>query len=164
MAVSHGHGHPIAYMPGQAVMISRAGMSRTEISPYSGIALRLSHAALERVAKAMAPHHFQERDLLAAINGFRVFSLETRTEAILLNQIRHLIALVDPLLGRDRKLKSWADLDDQLCRRLVALLLPALIENASGEMYRHREGAHNSRLDALIDYMRANLHGPLEFS
>jgi hypothetical protein len=75
----------------------------------------------------MAPHHFQERDLLAAINGFRVFSLETRPEAILLNQIRHLIALVDPLLGRDRKLKSWADLDDQLCRRLVALLLPALI-------------------------------------
>jgi len=127
MAVSHGHGHPIAYMPGQAVMISRAGMSRTEISPYSGIALRLSHAALERVAKAMAPHHLQERDLLAAINGFRVFSLETRTEAILINQIRHLIALVNPLLGRDRKLKSWADLDDQLCRRLVALLLPALI-------------------------------------
>jgi transcriptional regulator GlxA family with amidase domain len=31
-------------------------------------------------------------------------------------------------------------------------------------MYRHREGAHNSRLDALIDYMRANLHGPLELS
>jgi len=103
------------------------GRAPTEISPYSGIALRLSHAALERVAKAMAPHHFQERDLLAAINGFRVFSLETRPEAILLNQIRHLIALVDPLLGRDRKLKSWADLDDQLCRRLVALLLPALI-------------------------------------
>jgi len=26
MAVSHGHGHPITYMPGQAVMVSRAGV------------------------------------------------------------------------------------------------------------------------------------------
>lgn len=164
MAVSHGHRQPITYMPGQAVMVSRAGVSRTETSPYSGVALRLSHAALEWVARAMDPHHFQERDFLAAINGSRVFSLETPAEAILLNQIRHLIALVDPLLGHDGKLKSWADLEDQLYRRLVALLLPALIENSAGELYRHREGAHNSRLDALIDYMRANLHGPLGLS
>ena len=96
--------------------------------------------------------------------GCRVFSLEKRTEAILLNQIRHLTTLVDPLLEPNGQLQSWSCLDDQLCRRLVALLLPALIEHSAGEAYRYREGAHNSRLDALIDHMRANLHGPLGLS
>ena len=164
MAVSHSHGQQVTYQPGQAVLVSRAGLSRTETSAYSGVALRISHAALERVARAMAPHHFQERDFLAAISGCRVFSLEKRTEAILLNQIRHLTTLVDPLLEPNGQLQSWSCLDDQLCRRLVALLLPALIEHSAGEAYRHREGAHNSRLDALIDHMRANLHGPLGLS
>lgn len=164
MAVSHGRGHRMTYQPGQAVLVSRAGLSRTETSAYSGVALRMNHAALEQVARAMAPDLYQERDFLAAISGCRVFSLESRTEAILINQIRHLITLVDPLLGPDGQLQSWSCFDDQLCRRLVALLLPALIENSSGEVYRYREGAPNSRFDALIDYMRANLHGPLGLS
>ena len=163
-AVSDSHGQRVTYQPGQAVLVSRAGLSCTETSSYSGVALRLSHAVLERAASAMAPHHFQERDFLAAISGCRVFSLETRTQAILLNQIRNLTTLVDRLLGPDGKLKSWSCLDDQLCRRLVALLLPALIEKAAGEAYRHRDGANNSRFDALIDHMRANLQGPLGLS
>ena len=72
-----------------------------------------------------------------------------------------MLRLVDQLLGLDGQLQPWACFDDQRCRRLVALLLPRLIEGSSGETYRHQEGASNSRLDALIDYMRANLHGPL---
>ena len=63
--------------------VSPAGLARTETSAYGGVALRLSQGALERAARAMATHSSHERDFLAAISGFRVFSLETGTEAIL---------------------------------------------------------------------------------
>ena len=146
---------------GSGVFLLPTG-AREIASRHSVVVIALEPAAIEGTAAAMAGPAAAAAPPWASrwFEVFRPRNLSGVAAAPVLALLRH----IDACVSVDPALPARLGLDDVIRRAAAGLLVPALLEAEPVDAGRLRERDGRSSFDDLIDYIRANLDGPLRLS
>ncbi|MFM7171243.1 MAG: helix-turn-helix transcriptional regulator [Cyanobium sp.] len=124
---------------------------------HSLVSISLPPAAVDRAAAAIAGR----MDALRIQEGFELRSLKGSPMA---GVFQSLVASLDALLPLGEGLVGQLVTDDVLLRAVAVVLDPSLVTREPADPLRPRDHQARADFDALIDFIRANLHQPLRLS